>query len=92
MIDETIKTTGAEEVRWDLSRLYLRVDDPDIDSDLAELIQRMRVFNSTHKGKLADNLGVAILDLSRIEMLAGKIMVYLNLVSSTDVTDAKVKA
>ena len=92
MTDETTKITGAEEVRWDLSRLYSGVDDPMIDTDLNELTQRMRTFYSLYKGRLVDNLGVAILDLSRIEMLASKVMVYLSLISTIDVTDAPVKA
>ncbi len=91
MTDE-IKITGAEEVRWDLSRLYSGVDDPMIDADLNELTQRMRTFNSLYKGRLVDNLGVAILDLSRIEMLKGKLMVYLYLVQTTDMANAAVKA
>lgn len=86
------KNTNAKDVRWDLSSLYSGIDDPQIDADLAELTKKAKYFHATHKGKLAQTLGKAIVDYSEIEMLANKIFEYIFLRQSTNVTDSKVKA
>jgi len=86
------KTTGAENVRWDLNFLYSGIDDPQIDSDLAMLVKMAKDFNLAHKGKLEQNLGEAISDYMEIDMLANKVFLYLSLRQSTDVSNSQIKA
>jgi oligoendopeptidase F len=78
--------------RWDLSSIYSGIDDPQIDADLAEFSAKAEKFRSDHKGKLADTLGNAITEYSELEMLGGKVMIYLSLQQSLDVTNEAVKA
>ncbi len=85
-------TIGAENARWDLSFIYTDISDPKIDTDVQELEQRCKDFAATHRGKLHQNLGQAITDYSEISMLSEKIMVYLFLQQSLNVTNDAVKA
>jgi oligoendopeptidase F len=84
--------TADQDVRWDLSSIYAAIDDPQIDLDLAEFTRRAETFSAKYKGKLAERLGQAIADYAELEMLGGKIMVYLFLQQSLDVTNERVKA
>ena len=79
-------------VRWNLSSIYSGIDDPQIDADLAEFANRAQKFNADYKGKLDHTLGQAISDYSELEMLGEKVMVYLSLQQSLDVTNEAVKA
>lgn len=83
--------TGAENVRWDLSFLYSGLDDPQLDVDVNNLVKMMKDFHAAHRGKLSENLGQAITDLSEISMLKNK-TIYLGLRQSVNVADAAVKA
>lgn len=85
-------TLGTDRVRWDLGIFYSGIDDPQIDKDLADLVAREKKFCEDYRGKLAERLGEAIVDLAEISMLAEKIFVYLYLTQSLDVTNAPVKA
>ncbi len=80
------------DVRWDLTSIYSGISDPQIDLDIAEFTKQAQQFNLNHKGKLADTLGSAISAYSELDMLGGKIMVYLSLQQSLDVTNEAVKA
>ena len=84
--------TGAEKVRWDLSLMYSGLADPQIDADVAKLVEMAKKFNASHKGKLLSTLGEAILDYSEIQMLNNKVGVYLYLLQSIDVAEPAVKA
>ena len=84
--------SAAQNVRWDLSSIYSGVDDPQIDLDIAEFTRQAEAFHASHKGKLAETLGHAISDYSELEMLGAKVMVYLFLQQSLDVTNELVKA
>jgi oligoendopeptidase F len=79
-------------VRWDLTSFYSGIGDPQIDLDIAEFTRQAEQFSSGYKGKLAEALGAAISAYSELDMLAGKIMVYLSLQQSLDVTNEEVKA
>ncbi len=79
-------------VRWDLTSIYSVISDPQIDLDIAEFKRQAQQFSLNYKGKLAEGLGAAISDYSELEMLGGKIMVYLSLQQSLDVTNEAVKA
>ena len=61
-------------------------------SDIAEFTKQAQEFSLNYRGKLADKLGAAIADYSELDMLGGKIMVYLSLQQSLDVTNEAVKA
>jgi len=86
------KETSAKNVRWDLSLIYKGLDDPSLQRDRKELEKMAKSFSQTHKGLLAETLPAAIADYSEIDMLSGKIMSFLSLFESTDVTNAAVKA
>jgi oligoendopeptidase F len=83
--------TAASNVRWDLTSFYSGISDPQIDLDIDEFARQAEQFSSNYKGKLADRLCGAISDYAELDMLAGKIMVYLSLQQSLDVTDETVK-
>lgn len=83
--------TGAEDVRWNLDDLYTGLDDPSLDSDLQELIERARAFDDRHRGKLATTLGEALLAQAAITELSSKLMGYLQLRRSTDATNARIQ-
>jgi oligoendopeptidase F len=83
--------TTDSNVRWDLTSIYSEISDPQIDLDIAEFTKQAQQFSLNYKGNLADKLGPAISDFSELEMLGGKIMVYLSLRQSLDVTNEAVK-
>lgn len=87
----TNQTTGAEQVRWDLSMLYAGINDPQIGIDITGLIKKMKVFTIAYKGHLATQLGKAIADYAEIDMEQSKIMVYLSLENSRDTSNAVMK-
>jgi oligoendopeptidase F len=89
---KTANTPSDNDVRWDLSSIYSGIDDPRIDSDIAKFTKQAEAFNKSYRGKLADKLGWAISDYSELEMLGGKVMIYLSLQQSLDVTNEVVKA
>ena len=85
------KDTSGKNVRWDLSVMYGGLDDPRLDEDRKELISRAKIFRDLYKGALGKTLGNALVDYTEIGILVGKIMAFLSLFESTDVTNAAVK-
>lgn len=85
-------TTGAEDIRWDLSGLYAGINDLQIDADVHTFVEKCKEFNRLHKGKLRETLPAAIFDYAEISMLQNKIMLYLYLSQSTNVADAAIKS
>lgn len=83
--------SGAENVFWDLSDLYSDIDDPAIDTDLATLLEKAKVFAECHRGELSRTLGQSLLDQAEISNLASKLMAYLQLRRSTDATNARIQ-
>lgn len=81
-----------DNVRWDLTFLYSGIGDPQIELDVAEFAKQAREFSANYKGKLADTLGRAIAAYAELEMLGEKVMAYLFLRQSLDVTNEAVKA
>jgi len=47
------KQTGAENVSWDLSIYYERIDDPRIDQDLAKIERHVAEFVAQYRGQVA---------------------------------------
>jgi len=84
--------TGAEKTRWDLSFLYSGPNDPLLDKDTSRLVEMIKNFSSSHKGRLAETLGQAINDLSEINMLQSKIDLYLYLTQSLNVAESAIKS
>jgi oligoendopeptidase F len=82
----------AEDIRWDLSVFYAGLHDPQIEADLIELEKRAEFFRGKYMGKLTQDLGPAILEYSDIDLLYGKIVVYLSLMQSTEVSNPEIKA
>lgn len=92
-MEKTLVNSNADSsARWDLGPIYSGINDPQIDLDMAEFNMRAGKFRSDHKGKLAETLGQAISEYSELEMLGGKVMIYLSLKQSLDVTNEAVKA
>src|SRR3989338_6034911 len=85
-------STGAENFRWDLGFMYSGLDDPQIDLDVATLVEMAKKFNKSYQGKLSSTLGRAISDYSEISMLNSKVAVYLYLLQSLNVAEPIVKA
>ena len=84
-------TTGAEDVRWDLSDLYTDLDDPRLDADLDQLVAEAAAFDQAHRGTLAQTLGQALTAQARMQERAMKLMLYLHLRRSTDAANARVQ-
>jgi oligoendopeptidase F len=45
-------SSSADGVAWDLSDLYAGLDDPKIDHDLADALDRAQAFEATYRGKI----------------------------------------
>ena len=84
--------TGAEKIRWNLGLMYSGLTDPQIDADVAMLIEMAKKFNTAHKGNLLVTLSKAISDYSEIQMLNSRVNVYLFLLQSINVAEPMVKA
>src|SRR5439155_972413 len=50
---EALKTTGAEDVRWNLTDLFVSPDDPKIEATLERELEHARAFEAKYKGKVA---------------------------------------
>ena len=50
---EAVKTTGAEDVRWNLSDLFASPDDPEIEASLARELEHAKAFETKYKGHVA---------------------------------------
>jgi oligoendopeptidase F len=78
---------GTENYRWDLSLFYSGVDDPQIDTDVQDLIGMEKSFFESYKGKLRERLGSALADYAKIDMLSAK-LAYFNLRLSLNTGDS----
>jgi oligoendopeptidase F len=82
------KKTGAEDVIWDLSVFYSRVDDPKMQSDMQSLIQQVEAFAKQYKGRVAqldaEEMMDAINELEAIYDQQGRISGFASLLYSTD--------
>src|SRR5919199_3915708 len=52
-VAEALKTTGAEDIRWDLSELYRSPTDPAIEERLAASLEAARRFEQMYKGRIS---------------------------------------
>jgi oligoendopeptidase F len=51
-VAEALKTTGAEDIRWDLSEFYSSPTDPAIEQTLASALEAARGFEDKYKGRV----------------------------------------
>jgi oligoendopeptidase F len=89
MVDMPLeKTTGAENIIWDLSIFYKSVDDPTIEQDMQAITKEVDAFASTYKGRIAsltaDELLVAVKTIEKIYDRVGRIGNFASLLYSTD--------
>ena len=82
------KTTGAENVIWDLSIFYKSVDDPAIEQDMQTITKEVDAFAATYKGRVAtltaDELLASVKTIEKIYDRVGRIGNYASLQYSTD--------
>jgi len=90
------KTTGAENVRWDLSELFSGLDDPKIETTLKESHQKAEAFVEQYRGKLGDlspeALATAYNELETISGPLYRLGMFVNLQYAVDTTDDKIKS
>jgi oligoendopeptidase F len=84
-----VTTTGAEEVRWDLSPMYAALDDPAIDADLDAAEAEASSISVQLHGKVAELDAPALRDaVERLEQLSERVdkvatFAYLNFATDT---------
>lgn len=87
--------TGAEGVRWDLGDLYSGIDDPRVEQDLGDSLDRARRFEQRYRGHIntpsitAVFLSDALRELEEIEEALGKVHTYAHLVFASDMGNPK---
>jgi oligoendopeptidase F len=88
---QATKTTGAENVRWDLSDLFKSPTDPAIEETLADALKRAQAFEVRYKGKVASlppkDFAAMMRELEEDEELATKPEVYAYLLHSQNTED-----
>ena len=88
---QATKTTGAENVRWNLTDLFKSPTDPAIEETLADALKRAQAFEARYKGKVASLPPKAFAEMMREleddEELATKPDVYAYLLHSQNTED-----
>jgi oligoendopeptidase F len=87
----TVEATGAEDVAWDLSDLYAGIDDPRLDTDLAQAESDADAFRERYRGAIGElrpaELAVAAVELERIESAVTRVAYFAHLSFATDMAD-----
>ncbi len=88
---QATKTTGAEQVRWDLTDLFKSPTDPAIEAALADSLKRAQAFEERFKGKVVSlppkEFAAMMRELEEDEELAAKPDVYAYLLHSQNTDD-----
>jgi oligoendopeptidase F len=88
---QTLPTTGAEEVRWDLSALYASPQDPAIEATLAEAVVKAQRFEERYRGRLEGmvpaEFAVMMRELEEVYELTARPRLYSHLVHTQDTAD-----
>ncbi len=88
---EAVKTTGAEDVRWDLTDLFASPDDPQIEATLKRELERAQEFEARYKGKVGTleppAFAAMMRELGEYEESAAKPEVYAYMLHSQDTQD-----
>lgn len=91
MAQQEVIDSAAAKVRWDLTDLYLDLDDPSLEGDLQTLLIDLQAFHENFAGKLEHVLGDALDARAEISCRADQLMVYLFLRKSTDATNQQIQ-
>ncbi|HAC44654.1 MAG TPA: oligoendopeptidase F, partial [Chloroflexi bacterium] len=88
---QATKTTGAEQIRWDLTDLFRSPTDPAIEETLAEALKRAEAFEARYRGKVVllppKEFAAMMRELEEDEELAAKPDVYAYLLHSQNTED-----
>ena len=88
---EALKTTGAEDVRWNLTDLFAAPDDPKIEAALARELERAQAFEAKYKGRVAtlepNDFAAMMRQLGEYEESAARPEVYAYMLHSQDTQD-----
>lgn len=86
--------TGAENVIWDLSIFYQKLDDPAIDRDMERVQGMANDFAAKYRGRVAqldpEEMVDAMVEMEAIYDVSGRIGSYASLNFSTDTTNPQV--
>jgi len=89
---QATKTTGAENIRWNLTDLFKSPTDPAIEETLADALKRAQAFEARYKGKVASlppkEFAAMMRELEDDEELATKPEVYAYLLHSQNTEDS----
>jgi oligoendopeptidase F len=90
-VAQTLKSTGAEAIRWDLSDLYTSPTDPKIEATLSHSMERAKAFEAKYKGSVASlepsDFAAMMRELEDDEDVAAKPEVYAYLLHSQNTHD-----
>lgn len=92
-IDATL--TGAEGITWNLSDLYLNLEDPQIEKDFKDAFSKAKSFEEKYRGKINSEtitptfLLKAVKELESISEQTGKLISYAYLMFATDTSNPK---
>lgn len=79
---------------WDLSDLYLSIEDPEIENDLNKIYQYITQFSHNYRGKIeeisGEDLLQSILDYEGIDLLMSKVGIYSFLIKAINMNDENV--
>jgi len=82
------KTTGAEDVRWDLTELFASPTDPEIEATLAAGLEEAKAFEADYKGKLAalspGDFAAMMEHLEQVQDRLSKPAIYASLLHTQD--------
>ena len=85
------KTTGAEDVRWDLTELYASPTDPELEATLAAGLDDAKAFEADYKGKLASlkpaEFAAMMEHLEQMQDRLSKPSIYASLLHTQDTAD-----
>ena len=88
---EAVKTTGAEDVRWDLTDLFASADDPKLEATLSRELERAREFEKKYKGKVGTlepkAFAAMMRELAEYEESSARPEVYAYMLHSQDTQD-----
>jgi len=90
-VAQAVKSTGAEDVRWDLTDLFASADDPKLEATLSRELERARGFEKKYRGTIAglDPKAFASMmdELAEYEESAARPEVYAYMLHSQDTQD-----
>ena len=87
--------TGAEGVKWNLSDLYLSLDDSQIIKDIEDAFSKSKSFEEKYRGKINSEaitssfLLEAVKELESISEQTGKLISFAYLMFATDTSNPK---